>query len=211
MKDFLKAIVFFFVVLFAIELYKQNKKKVKRKILPPVDTVYHQDSQQDLYVESAKPEIPTVQTDSEITLVPLGYVNQSLMEFAKKSIEEFWGISPDFGEEYQISSLILSNGDTLDAWKCVGNLPSKNKTIYLTTNPLYTNGVKLRGYTTLWGKVIIVRADSSFLKETLTHEIGHTFGLDHCKDLYCIMAINNDEYDTGDFCNDCKNKMNKKD
>jgi len=209
MADFLKGVFFFFIVLFLIELYKDGKKKERVKIIPPppVDTISYQDSQQD--IEATKPETSTEQTNSEITLVPLGYVNQSLLIFASKSIKEFWGITPDIGEQYSIDNDILIGGDTLDAWKCISNLPSKNKTIYLTTNPLYSNGVKLRGYTTIWGKVLIVRADSSFLKETLTHEIGHTLGLDHCQDLYCIMAINNDEYDMGDFCKDCKSKINR--
>jgi predicted Zn-dependent protease len=69
--------------------------------------------------------------------------------------------------------------------------------------------MRLRGYTTLYGKSIFVRSNRSFLKETIIHEIGHTLGLDHCDDLTCIMAINNDTYDSGDFCNKCKSKINK--
>jgi hypothetical protein len=56
----------------------------------------------------------------------------------------------------------------------------------------------VRGFTTVKGKIIIVNSGSS-LKETLNHEIGHTYDLLHCTNLSCVMAIDNDEYDCGTF------------
>jgi predicted Zn-dependent protease len=86
---------------------------------------------------------------------------------------------------------------------------SSVKTLYITEKNIEENETDLRGYTTLYGNTIVVKGKKSIMKETIVHEIGHTLGLYHCDDLTCVMAINNDEYDSGDFCNNCKNKLNK--
>lgn len=49
-----------------------------------------------------------------------------------------------------------------------------------------------------------------FKKETL-HEAGHTFGLRHCKDWFCVMHSSSsiDEVDVKgeEFCKDCKDRI----
>jgi len=51
------------------------------------------------------------------------------------------------------------------------------------------------------------------LKEC-THEVGHTFGLDHCPKQSCVMHFSNSVVDTDrkakDFCNVCRNKLHQK-
>ncbi|MGV9200035.1 MAG: archemetzincin, partial [Promethearchaeia archaeon] len=48
------------------------------------------------------------------------------------------------------------------------------------------------------------------LKEAI-HELGHTFGLEHCHNR-CIMSFSNNLQQTDDkppkFCKDCKEKLN---
>lgn len=48
------------------------------------------------------------------------------------------------------------------------------------------------------------------LKEA-THEIGHTFGLEHCRRLHCVMHFSNTLKDTdiktSEFCPDCEKKL----
>jgi predicted Zn-dependent protease len=75
---------------------------------------------------------------------------------------------------------------------------------------LWYNRDYLRGLSFLNGNVAIIRGDKSFLEETTIHEIGHLFGLDHCSDITCIMALNNDEFDSGHFCNSCRVHYNQK-
>jgi predicted Zn-dependent protease len=60
--------------------------------------------------------------------------------------------------------------------------------------------------------ITIVRGEKSFLKETIIHELGHTLGLRHCNDLTCIMAVDNDGFDSGTFCDKCSRQIgfNKK-
>jgi archaemetzincin len=48
------------------------------------------------------------------------------------------------------------------------------------------------------------------LKEAV-HELGHTYGLDHCTDFHCVMYFSNSLQDTDrkgvDFCRKCKAKL----
>ena len=86
-------------------------------------------------------------------------------------------------------------------------MKTSKKTIYITEQKLWNNKHYLRGYAFLGGNVAIIRGVKSFLKETIIHEIGHLFGLNHCDDKTCIMGVDNDAYDSGDFCNKCKNQL----
>jgi len=47
-------------------------------------------------------------------------------------------------------------------------------------------------------------------KET-NHELGHTFGLKHCEDPYCVMSFSNSILDVDrksrDFCPNCRRKL----
>ena len=56
-----------------------------------------------------------------------------------------------------------------------------------------------------------------FCRRTLTeavHELGHTYGLGHCKNFQCVMFFSNSLIDTDrkgpDFCPICKNELFKK-
>ncbi|MEM4713754.1 MAG: archemetzincin, partial [Candidatus Bathyarchaeia archaeon] len=45
------------------------------------------------------------------------------------------------------------------------------------------------------------------------HELGHTFGLTHCKNPFCVMYFSNSIFETdrkkGIFCNVCYSKVQK--
>lgn len=51
------------------------------------------------------------------------------------------------------------------------------------------------------------------LKES-THEVGHAFGLTHCRRQSCVMYFSNSLFDTDrkakDFCNICRSKLRQK-
>lgn len=139
----------------------------------------------------------------------LGNVDRSDLEYASKIVEDFYGYSCIIKENVDIPDNIYYNSNTIDAPKCIDEFNSSVKTLYITEKNIEENETDLRGYTTLYGNTIVVKGKKSIMKETIVHEIGHTLGLYHCDDLTCVMAINNDEYDSGDFCNNCKNKLNK--
>lgn len=53
-----------------------------------------------------------------------------------------------------------------------------------------------------------------FLKRVIkeaVHELGHTFGLEHCPNSYCVMYFSNSLYDTDrktdEFCQSCKSRI----
>jgi hypothetical protein len=108
------------------------------------------------------------------------------------------------------SMIIKGSPGILEANLTLKSLKVLQKTIYVTEHRLWYNRDYLRGLSFLNGNVAIIRGDKSFLEETTIHEIGHLFGLDHCSDITCIMALNNDEFDSGHFCNSCRVHYNQK-
>lgn len=144
-----------------------------------------------------------------IIIKGLGNIDNRDLNYASKVIENFFGCNCVIGDNIEIPENIFSREGVIDAPKSMSEFDNSTKTIYIIDKGLEENGVSYRGYTTLYGKSIIVRNDRSFMEETLIHEFGHTLGLFHCDDLSCIMAINNDQYDSGDFCKNCKSKLNK--
>jgi len=135
-------------------------------------------------------------------------VSQKDLEYTKEIIQNFYGYKCVIEESISTPDGVCFDG-TINAFSCVNKLNGSEKTLYLTNKKLVDDGVDLRGFTTINGETMIVRADRSFMKGTIIHEIGHTLGLEHCSDLTCIMAINNDEYDSGDFCENCKRIINR--
>lgn len=207
MKNFFGALIFFLLLIFFIEVAKNKNKRH--------NTVYIDQSQldTDTVVNDYVP-VETAQTNIEkqtqkVNIVALGDVDYQTLQNASQIISDFWGYDTNISDEKQeITSDIILHDDVLDAWKCVTILPkNEDITVYITLNPLYQDDTKLRGFTTLYGKSVIARGNMNFLKETLIHEIGHTKGLDHCSDSTCVMAINNDEWDSNNFCKKCMSQI----
>jgi len=145
-----------------------------------------------------------------VTIIPLGDVDDSDITDAVKIIKNFYGYNCHIGKRQQITNdMYIKNTDKiLDADYCINKFYTMNKTIYIVDKQLWAKGDYLRGYALCGGGTVFVRGEKSFLKETIIHELGHTLGLGHCGDKSCIMAIENDLYDSGDFCNNCKRKLN---
>lgn len=126
------------------------------------------------------------------------------------------GINIEFefaGNVHNITNFLLpssdgSVSDILDDQKLLNRFSEFKSVIYLTKRRMYDTNVRsyVRGYST--GVSLIVKINNGWAKETLIHELGHILGLPHCDNLNCIMATNNDLYDTGLFCKKCKNLLN---
>jgi predicted Zn-dependent protease len=138
---------------------------------------------------------------------PLGDVSQSDLQYAAKVIYDFYGYRCNIKSKIPLTEEMGIEGTTqiINGKNTISELKEYKKTIFIVNKKIWWKE-ELRGLTN--GSIILASNDRKIIKETLIHEIGHTLNLYHCNDLTCIMAIHNDEYDSGDFCKKCKNLLN---
>jgi hypothetical protein len=194
MKSFVNFLIFLFLFLALIDFLNKEKKKKSR----PIEIVVEKENTEVTQNESQK----TYEDKNNVILKNLGEIDEGDIEMASDIIREF-GLNPIIEPGISVPNSIVID-DYIDARKFIQFSDDNVKTIYLTEWDLKEDSLALRGYTTLWGKSVVVRAKRDFLEETIKHELGHTFGLEHCSDRTCIMAINNDQWESGDFCKECK-------
>lgn len=160
---------------------------------------------------SPNEESSSTKKDGNVTfhIVGLGEYSQSDLVRAKKYVEEFYGFSCVVdGNVPTKPSMYVENSITLDITKCLAELSVQGqKTIYVTNEKVYSKKWGMvRGMTHIRGNTVIVNGGKN-LQETVIHELGHTLGLGHCDNPQCVMAVNNDAEDTGQFCSKCKNQL----
>ena len=143
---------------------------------------------------------------------PLGNVSSTTINNVASTVQSFYGFTTVVKDGVQITNdmYIKGTSEILNASICLANLNQYNiKTIYVTDKELWATGDYVKGLAYLGGNSVIVSTKSNGLVETIKHEVGHTFGLGHCTEKTCVMASANDQYETGKFCNKCKNHFKK--
>lgn len=215
MKDILQVAVLFFVLVVIgdylktgkIDLYDTFKIERPEGVERPE---YTRDNHSHSHDNDIRNNDEVVNDKTVWVVRPLGNVDEGDLDFASNIIREFYGVDVIIKSKVDINGRMLGKNGELESTNTCLELKSNEKTIYITERLLYDyNGNSLRGAAKLNGSTVVVRGDRSFMKETIIHEIGHTFGLDHCNDLTCVMAINNDAWDSGDFCNKCKKQIGR--
>lgn len=170
-------------------------------------------------------------TDSIITIIPLGEVSSTILEFIEKTLEHTFNVTanivpwqntnsplskPLYGGKYNSTSLLMYlseriHGDTL-------------KLLAITEADLYSPIFScMFGEAQLGGACALVSLHrlrqeyynlapdrDTFLsrcEKEVIHEMAHTFGLLHCSDKNCIMYPSSNIIDTdvksNSFCPNC--------
>jgi hypothetical protein len=144
--------------------------------------------------------------DQVIYISGLGDFNQSDLEFASKEVTKVFGINCEIIDPVKTTSELYSdNTRKLDKEKCASVLRPSNKTIYITNE--YFDDENISGISMKNGKLVVASNTCNHLKKTILHELGHTFGMDHCDDNKCIMGTRNIMTCNDEFCNNCKTKL----
>jgi archaemetzincin len=211
----MKELIFAVVVLGLIYLGTEKIREEKNKNLFFTKETFERRKAQVMGNSNDKETTPkhtetsTVSFDKETVYVrALGDVDSGDLDYAANVIQNFFGYNVIFLPSISITESMIENG-YMESTNALVSIKEDRKVINIVDRELYQDGKLLRGIASGDEKTIIVRGEKSFMNETIVHEIGHTFGLDHCSDLTCVMALNNDDFDSGDFCNECKRKMNK--
>jgi archaemetzincin len=137
----------------------------------------------------------------------LGDVDDVYLKRVSTIVSNFYGFKTIVKDKVDISDdmYIKNTSKILNASICLRSLDSYNvKRIYVTNKELWATGDFINGLSYLNGNSVIVTILSKNFEETVKHEVGHTFGLEHCSEKTCVMASANDQFETGKFCNKCK-------
>ncbi|MGB9857036.1 MAG: archaemetzincin family Zn-dependent metalloprotease [Dictyoglomaceae bacterium] len=175
-------------------------------------------------------KINTMVKEKIIYLIPVGKVREIILEFLRENLGKIFPYPFEIGEEIPIpeksfnrkrnqylSLLFLDVLSKLD-------LPFSFKVLGITEVDLYVPFLNfIFGQAKIMGKEAVIslaRLSDTFyglsenlellkeraLKEAV-HELGHTFGLEHCPNSRCVMHFSNSLKDTDykdyRFCNRC--------
>ncbi|RLI82098.1 archemetzincin [Archaeoglobales archaeon] len=162
-----------------------------------------------------------------INIQPIGYVNRKILEFLKEKLGQIFGdskiLKPVEINRYCFDAIRRKYISTclLKSYKVDGI------TLFVTEHDLFADELNfVFGEAELNGKRAIIslyrlkpefykeRDDEVFkervLKEAM-HELGHVFGLLHCKNPRCVMYFSNSIIDTDRkgwmYCERCRAKL----
>ncbi len=162
-----------------------------------------------------------------INIQPIGYVNKKIVEFLEKSLGQIFGDS-------KILKPVEINKYCFDAAKrkyistcLLKSYRVDGITLFVTEHDLFADELNfVFGEAELNGRRAIIslyrlkpefygEKDDDLFKERVLkeamHELGHVFGLLHCRNPICVMYFSNSIIDTDRkrwmYCERCKDKL----
>ncbi|MFN5182198.1 MAG: hypothetical protein ACK5D5_04135 [Bacteroidota bacterium] len=148
--------------------------------------------------------------EEKVLIVGIDNVDRAEVYRAEKILKDFFKFRTTVViKNTTIEDKFHYNGDPeiIDGNALVTSFKSENKVLMVTDKKMIGQGIWVRGLSSYSNKLLITET-GKFMKETIIHEMGHSYGLSHCGNLSCVMAIYNDEYDTGKFCEECSKSIN---
>jgi len=209
MKSFIVLVIFIYI------LYSLGSSDLAKQLNENVTNI---DTTSINYISIAEPNVENIRVNRTFNVVCVGDVSFNNISDTLNVIKNFLltqGIRINLinDDEMELDERFLittDNGEVsniLDDQMFLSENSQRTSTIFLTDKRMFDTKIRdyVRGYST--GINIIVRTNNGFFQETFIHELGHLLGLNHCDDLSCIMATNNDDYDSGNFCKNCKRDL----
>lgn len=188
----MKKIIFFTFVFIGVVLLLREEYKIKH------------------YSDSYDSQLSQVEKKDPVVYISgLGKYSPLDLEIVSKEITKMFGIKCEIIESTQTNSGLYNVNGKLDALVCSHKLNSYNKTVYVTNEYLTSHKKTVAGSSIVDGNFAIVSNNFKDLRNTTLHEFAHTLGLDHCEN-HCLLGEIDLGDNKGDFCNNCKLKLNLK-
>ncbi|MEW5761428.1 MAG: archaemetzincin family Zn-dependent metalloprotease [Candidatus Thermoplasmatota archaeon] len=166
-----------------------------------------------------------LQNKYDIIVIPVGNVPEKDLYELKERLSGIFNLEIFPKEELPKEGYNKVRGQYLgDVFLKIGKkfFDRKKKALLITNVDLYSHGLNfIFGIAEMNGDKCVVSISRLLsnnrelylarLAKEVVHEIGHTFGLVHCDDIYCVMHFSNSLMDTDikseNFCERCKNKV----
>ncbi len=170
-------------------------------------------------------------------IIPIGSIDNEILQYTKIEIEKRFNVIVNIGMQIEVptkayhkhkkqyhSTKILKKIHKL-------KLPGYDRILGIVDVDLYVpertflfgeadvnNKVSVISLTRLWQKFYGLPEDSTLFKYRIiieaVHELGHTYGLYHCKNNKCVMFLSNTISDTdrkgADLCGNCEKNLERK-
>ncbi|OYT42736.1 MAG: archemetzincin [Candidatus Aenigmarchaeota archaeon ex4484_224] len=169
-----------------------------------------------------------------LKIVPLGEIDQEIIDFIENEIKKTFKLTVDSLFPREIPEEAYNPFRMqYDATKILIWLRNKftSKVLGIIEKDIYADNLNfIFGEAEFNGKIAVVslarlnpefyreKFDEKLFKERIVkevfHELGHLFGLEHCKNPKCVMSFSNTILDVDRkskyFCESCKKKLQEK-
>jgi archaemetzincin len=176
---------------------------------------------------------PTVNTFTEIDIIPLGNVDSQTIELVRKGVEAFYGVVPKVKKSQPLTSdLLTKSGRRYNANLILAKYRSERYVLLITEKDIATKYLPRKsdewgilglshcpGHTAVVSTFRMKRNSSKFairLQKVCNHELGHSLGLKHCNATStCLMndargTMKQIDKEEMKFCDSCEKTLKKK-